>query len=382
MEQERLDEAMAQFQKVLSLESKHTLASYQLGLVYYQKGMFAQALASLRDALKVNKDDISPISLHIMLAATYAAMNEFEQALQEYRDALKLEPNNSDLQLGMGDLYFQQGKYDEALAHFKKTSKNDANARMYLAKGYWFKGERAKSISILQEAASDFPENPEIQAYLGHLQLEMGNYNEAIRHLQKAIDLDDPINEDVLLNLGDAYYWAGDLDKSLELCKHGTGLFSDNVFFYRRIGFIYEKQGNLEAALKTWQRMTEIDQTDADAHHILALGYRSNGNLEIALREIEQTILLDPTSASAHNTKGIILWDLGKLKEAVPFLERAIDLGHSLSLIELAELHHALGNADKAIYYAKTLIKAAEENPELQIGIEAAMAILNELQSI
>ena len=43
-----------------------------------------------------------------------------------------------------------------------------------------------------------------------------------------------------------------------------------------------------------------------------------------ALRELDVALRLDPTSAEASYTKGAILFNVGRVQEAIPWLERAV----------------------------------------------------------
>jgi tetratricopeptide (TPR) repeat protein len=43
-----------------------------------------------------------------------------------------------------------------------------------------------------------------------------------------------------------------------------------------------------------------------------------------ALRELDVALRLDPTSAEAIYTKGAILFNVGRVQEAIPWLERAV----------------------------------------------------------
>jgi tetratricopeptide (TPR) repeat protein len=45
---------------------------------------------------------------------------------------------------------------------------------------------------------------------------------------------------------------------------------------------------------------------------------------EDALRELNIALQLDPTSAGAIYTKGAILFNSGRMREAIPWLERAV----------------------------------------------------------
>ena len=55
-----------------------------------------------------------------------AELVEFDKAASAYKKALELTPDSAESRLGLGDIYLQQGKPEEALAEYSKVIAADS----------------------------------------------------------------------------------------------------------------------------------------------------------------------------------------------------------------------------------------------------------------
>jgi Tfp pilus assembly protein PilF len=60
-------------------------------------------------------------------AMSYLQQQSYDMALLELRDALKIEPNNVEFHSLIAQVYFMQQKYGMAKAHLKRTLQLDPN---------------------------------------------------------------------------------------------------------------------------------------------------------------------------------------------------------------------------------------------------------------
>ena len=47
---------------------------------------------------------------------------EFDEAVSAYKKALEILPDSAESRLGLGDVYLQQGKPEEALAEYSRVA--------------------------------------------------------------------------------------------------------------------------------------------------------------------------------------------------------------------------------------------------------------------
>jgi tetratricopeptide (TPR) repeat protein len=91
---------------------------------------------------------------------------------------------------------------------------------------------------------------------------------------------------------------------------------------YWRRGLEAQMSGDLEAAIELYQRSIAACPT-AEAHTFLGWTYSFQGRLEDAIEECQKAIAVDPTFGNPYNDIGAYLIEMGRLDDAIPWLERA-----------------------------------------------------------
>jgi len=144
----------------------------------------------------------------------------------------------------------------------------------------------------------------------------------------------------------------------------------------------YHRQmaGDLEGAIDHYQRSIEIYPT-AEAHTFLGWTYSFQRRYDDAIAECKQAIAVDASFARAYDDIGAYLIELGRLDEAVPWLERAIVASRT------EPKHHAHRNLGRVWREKGQLRKAAEAferalaidpaDDEAEIALDAVRRALN-----
>jgi len=82
--------------------------------------------------------------------------------------------------------------------------------------------------------------------------------------------------------------------------------------------------GDLDRAAELYKASLEI-LPSAEAHTFLGWTYHFQGKIQDAIDECKRAIAVDPDFGNPYNDIGAYLIALGRLDEAVPWLERAIN---------------------------------------------------------
>jgi Tfp pilus assembly protein PilF len=89
-----------------------------------------------------------------------------------------------------------------------------------------------------------------------------------------------------------------------------------------RQAFEAQMRGELEAAADLYKKSIDVHPT-AEAHTFLGWTYSFQGALEDAIDECRKAILVDPDFGNPYNDIGAYLIEMGRLDDAIPWLERA-----------------------------------------------------------
>lgn len=102
-----------------TLDSKKTKMLYHLGLAFYYKRFYVEALDLFIRTIKSNKEFNNAYKY---LSMTHLKLGNNRDALVAAEKAISLKPNYADYRNCLGEVFLANGKYDDALVEFKKAS--------------------------------------------------------------------------------------------------------------------------------------------------------------------------------------------------------------------------------------------------------------------
>lgn len=115
MLQEKYDDALMQFQKVLMREPGNALARINVGYICLKKRIFGEAIEHLSRAIRLDSDRKATLYAHFYLGLVYLERDMFEDAQTFFQKTLALGPNLIEAYYELGRAYWFNGQRDEAL---------------------------------------------------------------------------------------------------------------------------------------------------------------------------------------------------------------------------------------------------------------------------
>jgi tetratricopeptide (TPR) repeat protein len=319
---------------------------------------------------------------HLALASVYeddaiseGRTDEVNRAIEEYKLALNADPNSSELNNGLADLYFRIGRAHDAEVTARtllKTSPDDIDAHKLLGRIYLRQlGESENGVSsssppdnVLDQAIAEFekivalqPKSVEDRMVLGQLYTVKHQPDKAEEQFKTAQAI-EPESEDVVLNLSRLYAESGDLQHAVKAIEavpvdgrtpkmeFTLGALYDQLKQPKDAIAAYKRAEDLEpgdlqtmdalaqallsnedldAALKEYQSLAQADPENADALSHVAEIQRRQGKYEDALITVRKARKLDPKSLEAGFNEGLLLDILGRFDEAVQTYQEMVD---------------------------------------------------------
>jgi tetratricopeptide (TPR) repeat protein len=114
---EKLDEAEADIEKAIELDSNNLGAIHLRALIFSMQNKHDEAIADFQFLIKNNPDNIQ---LLLQLASSYQQDKRSNLALATYDLILKNDEDNMDALRSRGDAYLDIGKQQEAIADYEK----------------------------------------------------------------------------------------------------------------------------------------------------------------------------------------------------------------------------------------------------------------------
>jgi tetratricopeptide (TPR) repeat protein len=155
------------------------------------------------------------------LGFAYRQLGRRDQEIQTYQTGLahmRDEKSAINLSFALGAAYEQAGRVDDAVATFEEIIAHDpehAQSLNYLGYMLAERGERLDyAKELIERAVRLAPDNAAYLDSYGWVCYRLGDYREALKYLQKAVELDiDPVIFD---HLGDTFHALGETGKAKE----------------------------------------------------------------------------------------------------------------------------------------------------------------------
>jgi tetratricopeptide (TPR) repeat protein len=115
MLQEKYDDALMQFQKVLMREPANALARINVGYICLKKRIFGEAIEHLSRAIRLDSDRKATLYAHFYLGLVYLERDMFEDAQTFFQKTLALGPNLIEAYYELGRAFWFNGQREEAV---------------------------------------------------------------------------------------------------------------------------------------------------------------------------------------------------------------------------------------------------------------------------
>ena len=115
MLQEKYDEAITWFQKVLVRQPQNSLARINVGYICFKKKNWNEAIEHLSRAIRLDNDKKATLYAHFYLGLVYLERDMFEDAQTFFQKTIQLGPNLIEAYYELGRAFWFNGQQDEAL---------------------------------------------------------------------------------------------------------------------------------------------------------------------------------------------------------------------------------------------------------------------------
>jgi len=325
---DRVPEAESIYRRILAADPGNEQARSRLGDLFLRQENYRGALEEFQKVLDSKERGLE---LQLKVALIHMELGEFDQAIEVLEGMAAAHPRDGQIRYYLGAAYLEKQDFGRAETEFDKVpeqssyalraalqraviaeKKGDPQAAIDLtrraierhprdAEGYLYLGgfyEAAKrfpeAAAALREGLAVAPENPRLHFRLGTVLDKMGERQECIRQMEKAIALDP--NDAVALNyLG---YTLADLGIRLEdaedYIKRALVVRPDDAYITDSLGWVYFKMGRHEEALSWLMKATERLPDDPVITEHLGDAYRALGRWREAEGSYERALQLGP----------------------------------------------------------------------------------------
>jgi tetratricopeptide (TPR) repeat protein len=209
------ENGIAAFRQVIVLVPKSARAHHNLGRALHRHGKRDEAIACHHQAIKLDsKFSLAYFDLGVLLCDH---KHDYQGGITALRQAIALEPKNAGAHHNLGYALSRLGKLDEAIVSYRKTITLDPrNARAHRDLGLALRQQNnlVEAVAAVRQAVKIDPKYAEAHDQLGWALRLQGKLEEAILSCRKAIEL-QPREANFHNSLGVALKDQGKLDEAI-----------------------------------------------------------------------------------------------------------------------------------------------------------------------
>ena len=306
-----------------------------------------------------------------------------QRSIDLFQSAIRKDPRFARAHAGLGEAYWQfyrDTRKDEwstlardSITTALRLDPKDASVRFSLAVTYRGMGRLSEAIDTLREGMTDQSASDDAEVLLGQVLVQVGEEQEGLAHLQKAIDL-RPSFAGHYHALGVVHYSAGRYPEAVAAFKRAVELQPDNGWGYQLLGTAYHAMDDTSNARVNYEEA--IARGDPKAYANLGALLFSEGELQGAEHAYMEALKREPT-ASRRYSLGDVYTRMGRADEARIAYAKAIEVCHeelrvnprnawTLSLLALAEAR--LGRTRDADAHIREAVALAPTNADVRFG--------------
>ncbi len=268
-------------------------------------------------------------------AKTFAQKGDWRSARREFEKAVKENPNDTDARMGLTEALLQLGEFARALPHLEWLSKRlPHHPRVWATLGQVHEhlGDLENAIAALRRAVHLQPDEPEFRVHLARVLIDKDRWDDAAHHLRWLVHR--------VPDLASVHY---------------------------HLALYYERKGNITRALHHARRTVQLSPQEPDARLTLARLALHRGDTRTAAQQLETLMKQFPTDAALAMESAKLFAQAGDYARAIRYFRRTLHLqpDNADAHRALVDLYTQSRRWAKALWHLRWLARRFPDDPEI-----------------
>ncbi len=292
------------------------------------------------------------------LGVLYYRKGVYDEAIKQFKEALKIDPRFELARENLLYLFSETKMEDPDVSRWKKEVEEDpANVEALLRLGvsYQNMGWLDEAAEILGQVVEKNSDHYMARIHFGSVLKAQGLYQQALEHFLSATD---HVSKSAVFHtdLGEIYYNLGRTDEAIIELRTAIKIDADYWRSHFLLSFAFGDIGHYQEALEESRVASKLNPSFQNTEANLALSDENSGSGSNSGQEI-------PSLESTAFTLGTAYRERGYLPEALKEFRKALqDMQEKDRVyIEMGKVHIAERNGAEALAF---LLKALEDNPD------------------
>ncbi|MCB2102705.1 MAG: PEP-CTERM system TPR-repeat protein PrsT [Rhodobacterales bacterium] len=372
----KIDEANERLDRVLKILPKHPGALYLRALGAYSKKDYA-----LTENLSQRVLAIAPKHLpsELLAGASSYGLQHYEAAAHYLGNYVGQVPGNTMARRLYGAALMRQGRGSEALKVLEPmvgTAPDDETLLAMVGTAALQGRDFKTSKDYFEKIASLKPDDAPTRARLGALKIGMGEVDQGVKDLEKALEL-DPSLDRAAVALFAAHFREKKYQRALDVAKSIQASRPDAAIGFTMAGIAHFAMENRDAARDSFTKALEISPGAPDASENLANLEIQDGNVDKARALFERVLEDHPDNVKILLRLASLDEAQGDRAQARQRVSKAMELEPrgALPRIAMARLMLRENQPLKALDTAQAVVREYPDNvPLLTVIAQAQLA--------
>jgi tetratricopeptide (TPR) repeat protein len=331
-----LDQAIAQFEKIVALQPKSVEDHMVLGQLYTVKHLPTKAEEQFKIAQAIEPDSEEVV---LNLARLYAESGDLAHAAKVI-EAVPVSDRSPKMESALGATYEQLKQPKDAIAAYQRAADmepGDVHTMGALAQALLTDNQLDEALKAYRQIAEADPEDAGALIHICEIQRRQGKYEDALATVRKARkkepeSLEAGYNEGLLLDVLGRYDEAVvTYEKMVDLTSHANGAYTgeeknNRGIFLERLGAVYNEQNRTAEAIATYQKLVDMGGESAlRGYQGQVESYRNEKNYDKAVEISRKAVEADPKNRDLKLMLAGELLDLGKTDDGLAMAKGLLD---------------------------------------------------------
>jgi tetratricopeptide (TPR) repeat protein len=333
-----LDEAIAEFQKIVALQPKSVEDHMVLGQLYTVKHQPEKAEAEFKTAQAIEPESEDVV---LNLARLYAESGNLQQAVKAI-EAVPVDGRSPKMEFTLGALYDQMKQPKDAIAAYKRAEDmepGDLQTVDALAQALLNNDQLDDALKQYKDLAEANPDDAEPLIHIAEIERRQGKYEDALTVVRKARKMDPNsleagFNEGLLLDILDR------LDEAVQVYQemvdspqisHANGAYTEEEknnrsIFLERLGTVSLEENKLDLAIGAYQKMIDLGGSIAVRGYQGEIdAYRGAHEYDKSLEVARKAVAADPKDRDLKLMLAGEIADQGKPDDGLAMAKSLLD---------------------------------------------------------
>jgi tetratricopeptide (TPR) repeat protein len=329
--------AILQYQTVVKLDAQSFAAWLLMGTVYLDLGQPSLAVAPLEKSVKLQPGNFDA---QATLAEAELALEQFGAATARFQKLPQQDPSSAKVWYGLGASY--EGSAQKSFDELTDAAPDSAYWLYLVAESRYENGQTYSAFYFYKQALAKMASLHGVHGALAEIYKETGHADWAAVEEERERQLPPP---DCAADRLECVYQTGNFLAIVEETGKGPKTLYWKTRAYNRLALsAYDRLGRLPPSVEThelrarieskrrqyaqaakeWREALKLAPGNPYIEKELAMALAESGSLQEAQALFQKLLQQDPNSASLNYFMGDVMRNAQKLREAIPYLQKAV----------------------------------------------------------